>query len=173
MTNVPDYCLVEVAEHALALLLSCARKVGWYHLETKAGRDDLQSGAILRRIEGQTLGIVGLGAIGGRLAAKAAALGLRVLAASRSPREPPPGGAIVPLDDLLAESDYVSLHVPLTPETRHLIGAAALARMKPTAYLINTARGGLLDHAAPYRPRSARAGSPAPRLTFRTPSRRT
>ena len=71
VTNVPDYCVIEVAEHALALLLGLARKIGWYHLQTKQGEYQLQSGPTLRRIEGQTLGIVGLGNIGGRLAEKA------------------------------------------------------------------------------------------------------
>lgn len=148
VTNVPDYCLIEVAEHALALLLALARKVAYYHHQTKTGGYDLKAGPALFRIEGQTLGIVGLGNIGGRLAAKASALGLNVLATSRSRRQPPPGVRFVPLDELLSASDYVSLHMPLTTETRHLIGASQLARMKPTAYLINTARGGLIDHRA-------------------------
>lgn len=148
VTNIPDYCLIEVAEHALALLLSLSRKVAFYHHETKQGRYDLKAGPVLRRIEGQTLGIVGLGNIGRCLAAKAQALGLRVLATSRSRREPMPGVEFVSLDELLAASDYVSLHTPLVPETRHMIGQAQLARMKPTAYLINTARGGLIDNAA-------------------------
>jgi len=148
VTNVPDYCLIEVAEHALALILACGRKVGWYHWQTKQGVYDLKSGATLRRMEGQTLGIVGLGAIGRKLAEKAAALGLRVLAYNRSQSTPPAGVTYLDLGQLLAESDYVSLHIPLTRETRGLIGAAELAQMKPTAYLINTARGGLIDHTA-------------------------
>ncbi len=80
--------------------------------------------------------------------AKREALGMRVVATSRSRRESLPGIEWRDLDALLAESDYVSLHVPSTPATRHLIGAAQLARMKPTAYLINTARGALVDEAA-------------------------
>lgn len=148
VTNIPDYCLIEVAEHALAQLLSMARKIAFYHYETQNGRYQLQSGPTLRRIEGQTLGIVGLGNIGRKLAAKAQAIGLNVVAYSRSRKNPMPGVPFVELDELLAQSDYVSLHTPLTPETRHLIGAAQLSRMKPTAYLINTARGGLIDHAA-------------------------
>ncbi len=148
VTNVPDYCLIEVAEHALALVLALARKVAFYHHETKAGRYVLQAGPALRRIEGQTLGIVGLGNIGRVLAAKARGIGLKVLATSRSAKEVPQGVQIVELNHLLTESDYVSLHLPLVPQTRHLIGAAQLARMKPTAYLINTARGGLIDNAA-------------------------
>ena len=102
----------------------------------------------LRRIEGQTLGIVGYGNIGQKLAAKATALGLKVLATSRRERATPPGVRLVGLDELLSESDYVSLHVPATPETRHMIGTAQLAQMKPSAYLINTARGSVIDQAA-------------------------
>ncbi|MEX2173470.1 MAG: C-terminal binding protein [Pirellulaceae bacterium] len=148
VTNIPDYCLVEVAEHALALLLSLSRKVAFYHHETQSGRYLLQAGPLLRRIEGQTLGIVGLGNIGRKLAEKARGLGLMMVATSRSRREPMLGVEYVELDELLARSDYVSLHTPLTAETRHLIGAAQLAKLKPSAYLINTARGGLIDHAA-------------------------
>ena len=148
VTNIPDYCLIEVAEHALALLLSLSRKVAFYHHETKQGGYQLQAGPKLRRIEGQTLGIVGLGNIGRKLAEKARGLGLVMLATSRSRREPMLGVEYVTLDELLARSDYVSLHTPLTPETWHMIGPAQLARMKPSAYLINTARGGLIDHAA-------------------------
>jgi D-3-phosphoglycerate dehydrogenase len=148
VTNVPDYCLIEVAEHALALLLSQARKVAYYHHETQQGRYNLQAGAALRRIEGQTLGIIGYGAIGERLAVKAQALGLKVLATSRKRRELSNGVRWCELDDLLRASDYISLHVPLTPETKGMMGARELALMKPSAYLINTARGGVIDHAA-------------------------
>jgi D-3-phosphoglycerate dehydrogenase len=151
VTNVPDYCLVEVAEHALALLLTMARKAAFYHHETKSGRYNLQAGARLRRIEGQTLGIIGLGNIGRRLAEKAVPLRLHVLTTGRTPKshqELPPGVSWCEMDELLARSDYVSLHLPLTPQTKHMIGAAQLARMKASAYLINTARGGLIDHAA-------------------------
>jgi D-3-phosphoglycerate dehydrogenase len=148
VTNVPDYCLIEVAEHALALLLALARKVGYYNTQAKNSVYRLQSGPALRRIEGQTLGIVGFGRIGRKLAEKTAPLGLRILATGRTARDPLKGVEMCELNDLLARSDYVSLHVPLTPDTRHLIGAAQFARMKPTAYLINTARGGLIDTAA-------------------------
>lgn len=148
VTNVPDYCVVEVAEHTIALLLALARKVAFYHHETKQGRYDLSAGPRLARIEGQTLGIIGLGNIGHRVATKAAALGLKVVATSRSRQSTPPGVTLCGLDELLAASDYVSLHAPLTSETRHLIGDRELALMKSTAYLINTARGGLVDHRA-------------------------
>ncbi len=148
VTNVPDYCVDEVAEHALTLILSLARKVAFFHHETKNGSYDLQAGPQMHRLNKQTLGIVGLGNIGRRLAEKATALGLRVIATSRSCDKAPPGVEFCELNELLAHSDFVSLHVPLTPETRHIINAEALAGMKPTAYLINTARGGLIDHTA-------------------------
>jgi D-3-phosphoglycerate dehydrogenase len=148
VTNIPDYCLIEVAEHALALILALSRKVAFYHQATKAGRYELQAGPKLRRIEGQTLGIVGLGNIGRKLAEKAIGLGLKIIATSRSGRNVMPGVKLVELDELLTQSDYVSLHLPLAANTRHMIGAAQLAKMKPSAYLINTARGGLIDNAA-------------------------
>ncbi len=148
VTNVPDYCVVEVAEHALAFILALGRKIGFYHHAAKQGRYKLQAGPVLRRIEGQTLGIVGLGHIGRCLAKKAAGLGMRVIAFSRSRREPVENVVFLDLPDLLTQSDYVSLHVPLTPQTQHLLGAEQFQLMKPTAYLVNTARGGVVDHAA-------------------------
>lgn len=148
VTNVPDYCLIEVAEHALALLLALSRKVAFYHHATKAGRYELQAGPKLRRIAGQTLGIVGLGNIGRKLAEKAQGLGLRIIATSRSGKNVPPNITLVSFDELIAASDYISLHLPLTPTTRHLLGREQFARFKPTAYLINTARGGLIDQPA-------------------------
>jgi D-3-phosphoglycerate dehydrogenase len=148
VTNVPDYCLIEVAEHALAQVLSLARKIAYYHYETQNGRYQLQAGPKLRRIEGQTLGIVGLGNIGRKLAAKALGIGMQVIVYSRSQRDPMPGVPFVSLDALLATSDYVSLHVPATAETKQMLGPAEFARMKPSAYLINTARGALIDQPA-------------------------
>jgi D-3-phosphoglycerate dehydrogenase / 2-oxoglutarate reductase len=149
VTNVPDYCLIEVAEHALALLLGMARKIAFYHFETQQGRYQLQAGAKLRRIEGQTLGIVGLGNIGRKLAVKAQALCMRVIASSRSRQQGTENGVeFVSFEQLLSTSDYISLHTPLSPQTKHMFGAAQFAQMKPTAYLINTARGGLIDHSA-------------------------
>ena len=148
VTNVPDYCVTEVAEHALASLLAMARKIAFYHHQTQQGRYELQAGGPMRRLEGQTLGIVGLGNIGRCLASKAQGLGLHVIATSRSGKNVPDGVEIVELDSLLERSDFVSLHVPLVDETRHLIGKAEFDRMKSSAFLINTARGGVIDHDA-------------------------
>lgn len=151
VTNVPDYCVTEVAEHALALILSLARKVAFYHYETKSGRYNLKDGLPLRRIEGQTLGVVGFGNIARKLAEKAAALGLNVLATARRPRnstELPQGVVWCDLNKLLSASDFISLHLPLNSDTKHLIGTEQFVRMKSTAFIINTARGGLIDHVA-------------------------
>ncbi|HYO26244.1 MAG TPA: C-terminal binding protein [Lacipirellulaceae bacterium] len=147
VTNVPNYCTEEVAEHTIALLLALARKVGAYHLATKAGRYDLVADLPVERVAGKTLGLIGLGAIGAAVAAKAMPLGLRVIGTNRSGTAPP-GVQWRPLDRVLAESDFLSLHLPLSEATSHLIGAEALARTRPSAYLINTSRGGLVDAAA-------------------------
>ena len=147
VTNVPDYCIHEVAEHALALVLTLGRKVAAYHLATKQGQYDLVAGLPVERIRGKTLGIVGLGQIGKLLADKASAIGMRVVGTNRS-RKRIEGIEWAPLDKLLAESDFVSLQLPLNDQTRHMINRETLARMKPTAFLINTSRGKLVDHAA-------------------------
>lgn len=148
VTNVPNYCLEEVAEHALALILSLGRKVAFYHQATKLGTYDLGAGPPLRRLAGQTLGIAGFGNIGRVLAAKASALKFRVLVYNRRPECVTPPFKWVTLETLLAESDYISLHLPSTPETRNLIGGPQFKQMKPTAYLINTSRGALVDEQA-------------------------
>lgn len=152
VTNIPDYCLIEVAEHTLALVLALGRKIAFYHRETKEGRYRLTDGPPLRRLAGQTLGIVGFGNIGRAVTSRAAAFGFKVLACRRQsparPADAPAGVEFCSFDELLAASDYVSLHVPSTPATRHMMGAEQFARMKPTAYLINTARGAVVDEAA-------------------------
>lgn len=148
VTNCPDYCLIEVAEHALALILGFGRKVAYYHHETKQGRYVLGAGAPLCRMEGQTLGIVGLGNIGARLARKAQGIGLKVVATSRSGKSRVEGVPIVSLDELLSQSDYVSLHIPANAETKKSFSTSQFAKMKSSAYLINTARGVLIDDEA-------------------------
>jgi len=148
VTYVPDYCVAEVAEHALALLLAQARGVVRYDASVKGRRWDLSVAAPLRRIEGQTLGLIGCGRIGARLATKALGLGLNVIAYDPAVTTTPGGVRAVSMDELLEQSDFVSLHVPLTSDTRGLIDESVLQRMRPTAFLINTARGGLVDTAA-------------------------
>ena len=148
VTNVPDYCQREVAEHTLALLLALARNLGIFHQDTRAGVYCRENGPPLERLEGRTLGLVGLGSIGTMVARKAQAFGLQVVATrrdlSRSAGEIP----VMPLAELLARSDFVSLHLPLDDENKNLIGEVELATMKPGSFLVNTARGGLVDHQA-------------------------
>lgn len=151
VTNVPDYCISEVADHTMALLLACARKVSYYDREIKSGKYALQTGYPLHRMGGQVMGIVGLGRIGRAVARRAAAFGMKVMACSRSlkPEDALSAGVeAVSMEALLSASDFVSLHLPLTSQTRRIIGPQALSLMKPSAFLINTARGGLVDHAA-------------------------
>ena len=148
VTNVPDYCVTEVAEHTLALLLAAARNIGYFQLRTKAGVYSLTSAPPMRRLSGQVLGLVGLGRIGSAVAKRAAAFGMQVRAHTASGMSRNPDVRMVSLDELLRTSDYVSLHAPLTATTRGLIGAEQLKMMRSTAWLINTSRGPLIDTAA-------------------------
>jgi D-3-phosphoglycerate dehydrogenase len=153
VANVPDFCVEEVSDHALALLLACARRIVTFARATRAGSWDLLGSARgLPRLRGQRLGIIGYGGIARALIPKAAGLGLEitVFTPRLSPGRDDATGVETTNDlaYLLAVSDYVSLHLPATPETRGLIGEEALRAMKPTAYLINTARGALIDEAA-------------------------
>jgi D-3-phosphoglycerate dehydrogenase len=151
VTNVPAYCLDEVAEHALALMLACARNIPHYNQAIRVDDWALNAQRPLFRVRGKVLGIVGFGKIGQTLAVKAASLGLKVVAYSPRPDVDAAqrlNVELVSLDDLLKQADFVSLHVPMKPATRHLINAERLRQMKPTAFLINTARGGLIDHDA-------------------------
>lgn len=148
VTNVPDYCIEEVADHTLALLLALSRNVAFYHLRTKRGEYDLKAGPPMRRLAGQTLGLLGLGRIGRRVAEKARGLGLRVIAHTRSGDDHGTGCPMVPLETLLQESDFLSLHAPLTSATRHILDEPALRRMRPHAVVLNTSRGPLIDPAA-------------------------
>lgn len=148
VVNVPDYGTDEVANHAVALLLALARKLPLLDRQTRSGRWTVFEAVPLHRLVGQTVGILGCGRIGSRVARKLAGFDVRLLACDPYVPTLPPGVEPVSRDRLLAESDYLTLHCPLTDQTRHIVDAAALARMKPTAILVNTARGGLVDTAA-------------------------
>jgi D-3-phosphoglycerate dehydrogenase len=153
VANVPDYCVEEVSDHAMALLLACARSIVGFARSTRDGAWDLAAGQPLPRLRGQTLGLVGYGHIARTLVPKAAGFGMTIIA--YTPRLPadalaPFGKATNDFDLLLRQSDYISLHLPLSGETHHLIDRRALQTMKPTAYLINTARGAIIDETALY-----------------------
>jgi D-3-phosphoglycerate dehydrogenase len=154
--NVPDYCLEEVSDHAMALILASTRKIvklsrivekgGW---KTEPDPEIQRSiWPTMSRLRGQTLGLVGFGRIPRTLVPKAKGFGMRVIA--YDPYLQPSafeslGVERVELDQLLAESDIISLHSALTAETKHMLGLEQFKKMKPTAYLINTARGALID----------------------------
>jgi D-3-phosphoglycerate dehydrogenase / 2-oxoglutarate reductase len=151
VTNVPDYGVDEVSTHALALLLAWARRVPQLLASTRRGEWNYRVIEPIVRLNTQTLGVLGFGRIGRTLAAKARGVGLRVMVydefvpAHEIERE---GVEPASFEDVLRRADYLSLHTPLTSGTRNLIDAAALELMKPTALLINTARGGLIDEDA-------------------------
>ena len=147
VTNNPTYCIEEVAEHTMALLLACARKVPLYDRMVRAGKWELPPGKPMFRLSGRTLGLVGFGNIARAVAARAAAFGMKIVYADPFVvdgqfKEP---GRKVELDELLRESDFVSVHPPLRPQTRGMIGDDALAKMKPTAFLVNCARGPVVN----------------------------
>jgi len=151
VANVPEYGTGDVAQHAIALLLELSQRTGAHARAVAAGEwarapDFSFWLAPPRSLDGVTLGLVGYGRIARRVAAIARALGMRVLAASPSRRGDPDGWRDVPA--LFDESDAVSLHCPLTAANARFVDAALLARMRPGAVLINTARGGLIDEPA-------------------------
>jgi D-3-phosphoglycerate dehydrogenase / 2-oxoglutarate reductase len=151
VTRVPDYCIDEVSDHTLALLLSLVRKIPFSNARTHTGRWEMPAVAPIHRLRGTVLGLVGFGRIPQLVAPKAQAFGLKVVAYdpyisrdvfARAHVEQ------VEFPELVKTSDYISIHSPLVPETHHLFNAAIFARMKPTAYLINTARGPIVDETA-------------------------
>lgn len=159
--NIPDYCLEEVTDHVMGLILACTRRIVQVNEIVKRGGWKSQAEPHIQneiwprlsRLRGQTLGLVGLGRIPRALVPKAKGFGLRIIAF-----DPYIASDIfgelevehVDLDKLLVQSDIVSLHVPLISDTRQFIGLEQLRKMKPTACLINTARGALIDHEALY-----------------------
>jgi D-3-phosphoglycerate dehydrogenase / 2-oxoglutarate reductase len=151
VTNVPAYCVDEVSDHAMALILSCARKTAFYDRNIKAGSYDLQAGPPLYRIRGKTLGIVGFGKIGKAVCVKARAFGLNIIVndpyldAASVVRL---GIESVSFSELLKRSDFISIHVPLSAETSHLFNYQAFRDMKPTAIIVNTSRGDVIDSSA-------------------------
>ncbi len=152
VVNTPARNAQAVAEHALGLMLALARRIPAAHSYVAQGRwaDPVEPYIAMRGVElcGKTLGIIGLGAIGRRLAAMGMALGMEVLAHDPYVAAPPEGVRLVALDELLALSDFVSIHAPLAPETEGLLDARRLALMKPTAYLVNTSASAIVRQEA-------------------------
>ena len=152
VSNVRGYARETVPEHVFALLLALARQIGPFHRSVAAGRWQKSEQFCyfdypIRDLAGQTLGLLGSGTLGQGVARIAAAFGMRVVLGEHKGAAACRDGYL-PFERLIREADVISLHCPLTDTTRHLIGAPELAAMKPTAILINTARGGLVDEAA-------------------------
>jgi D-3-phosphoglycerate dehydrogenase / 2-oxoglutarate reductase len=151
VTKVPDYCIDEVSDHTMALLLSAVRKIPFANSMVHAGKWEMPAVVPIHRLRGTVLGLVGFGRIPQLVAPKAQSFGMRVV--SYDPYIPKDvferaGVDSVEFGELLKISDYISIHSPLLPETQGLFNADAFRQMKPHAYLINTARGPIVDEAA-------------------------
>ena len=144
MHTIKGYGDTAVAEHTMALMFACCRELARMDRAVRAGTWEPLEGM---QLNGKTLGLVGLGGIGREVARIARGIGMEVIAWNRTPR-PDAGVPLVDLDTLLARADVISLHLALNDETRGIIDAGRLARMKPGVILINTARGALVDEAA-------------------------
>jgi D-3-phosphoglycerate dehydrogenase len=151
VANSADYCTEEVSDHATALILAAARKIVSFDRQIRAGGwAGYNPNQPLRRISSRTLGLLGWGRIAQGVARKMAGFGMRILVSDPYVKTVPPGSGVelVSREQLLRESDLLSLHLPLNAETKHLMNAATLGLMKPTAVLINTSRGGIVDETA-------------------------
>jgi D-3-phosphoglycerate dehydrogenase len=153
VTNVPDFCLNEQAEHTMALLLAFARRLPFMTDAMKSFQWGARQHPGVHRVAGQTLGLLGLGASAQAVAQRAAAFGLKLLAWVRNPSKYQDLAAqlnvtLVPLERLMVDCDFISIHLPLCNSTHHLLSASLLSLMKPTAVLVNTARGAIVDETA-------------------------
>ncbi|MDD2573542.1 MAG: C-terminal binding protein [Bacillota bacterium] len=151
VANVPDYCFDEVSDHAIALALALSRKIVLLNQKVKRGEWDFEGAQPILAMRGQTFGLMGFGNIPKFVAKKAKVFGFNVIAYDPYVKQEDAkalGVKLVDLETLLKESDFVSLHAPLTEETMHVINEKTLKLMKPTAFLINTARGPLVDEKA-------------------------
>lgn len=153
VTNVPDFCLNEQADHTLALLLSFARRLPFMSQAMRDFNWSARHHPGVHRITGQKLGLIGFGASAQAVARRAVCFGLQILAWVRDPAKyrdaaTQMGVQLVSLDELLSASDFVSIHIPLAAETRHFLSAEKLSLLKSNAVLINTARGAIVDEAA-------------------------
>src|SRR5215469_1869871 len=151
VTRVPDYCLDEVSDHAMAMLLALVRKIPSSNARTHSGRWEMKAVTPIHRLRGTVLGLVAFGQIPQLVARKAQAFGIRVVAYDPYVSDNVlrrAGVERVEFDELVRISDYISIHTPLIPATHHLFNADVFRRMKPGAYVINTARGPIVDEAA-------------------------
>lgn len=150
VANVPDYCVDEVSTHTFSLILSCARKITMLNRKVREKKWDFTLAKPLFRTQDQTIGLFGLGRIARKVAEKALGFGFKVIAYDPYIVQATGKVELVTFDRLLNDSDFLSLHAPLTEETKHAIDEKELKMMKKTAYLINTSRGSLVNEKALY-----------------------
>ncbi|PSW08291.1 C-terminal binding protein [Photobacterium rosenbergii] len=154
VANVPDYGSEDVAEHAVALMLAATRRIPTRDADVRQGKWGMGQSEPMFRLGGKVLGVVGFGRIARSFAEKASGLGFKSVLVSDpalTPEQAKEAGVVsVSLETLCQEADFISLHAPLNQHTRHMINADVLATMKPSAILVNTGRGGLVDETALY-----------------------
>lgn len=148
VTNVPDYCISEVADHTLGLILALKRNIGFYHYRIRQFKNYDQTGPKMQRLSTLRLGLVGFGQIGRAVYERALPFGFDLLATSSSRNDYGTGCRMVSMNELLETADIISLHLPLGTETRHLLNQTAFEQMKSGVSIVNTARGGLIDQQA-------------------------
>ncbi|MFA6845101.1 MAG: hydroxyacid dehydrogenase [Sphaerochaetaceae bacterium] len=149
VTNTPIANTVSVAEHTIALILALASDLLELDRETREGNWEIRNSGLSTELYGKTLGIIGYGAIGRKVAAYSMSLGMKILIYSRHPEAVEKWE--VSLDEIFSQSDFITLHVPLTSQTYHMVGARELSLMKKSAFLINCARGGIVDDCELYK----------------------
>jgi D-3-phosphoglycerate dehydrogenase len=148
VANVPDYCVEEVADQALSMILALIRKTVFFDEKVKSNEWDFRQGRPIHRIKDKTLGLIGSGRIGLEVAKRISAFGVRVLAFDPYLQKTPDGVELTGLDSVLKESDFISIHCPLNESTRHLIGDKEFQKMEKKPLIINTSRGPIIDEAA-------------------------
>jgi D-3-phosphoglycerate dehydrogenase len=148
VANVPDYCVDEVADQALSMILALIRKTVFFDQKVKSNEWDFRQGRPIHRIKGKTLGLIGSGRIGLEVAKRISAFGVRVIAFDPYLQKTPNGIELKDFDTVLKESDFISIHCPLNESTRHLLGEKEFQKMEKRPLVINTSRGPIIDEMA-------------------------
>jgi D-3-phosphoglycerate dehydrogenase len=148
VANVPDYCVDEVSNQTLSMILALIRKTAFFDRKVKSGQWDFRQGRPIHRLKGKTMGLIGSGKIGLETAKKLAAFGVRVIAFDPYLGKAPEGIELKDLESVLKESDFISIHCPLNDSTRHLIGEREFEKMGKKPIIINTSRGPIIDEKA-------------------------
>lgn len=148
VANVPDYCMDEVANQTIAMILTLIRKTAFFDRKVKSGEWDFRQGIPIYRTKGKTMGLIGCGKIGLEVAKRISAFGVKVMTFDPYLEKAPEGVELKDFDTVLKESDFISIHCPLNDSTRHLIGDEAFKKMEKKPFLINTSRGPIIDGKA-------------------------